>query len=106
VASLHDELFSGPLVIPSFNYYHAHYPPFDRMKRFPGRHAGKWYGRAEHLATMTPSFDFERIDRPALAGECGGAKRPGRAYEAQFDLWDECLGIFNDLGHPWTFWSW
>lgn len=104
ISSLRDELFEDPLVAPSLHHYHSQFPPFDRLESYPGTWEGRSYGKAELAATLAPTYDYSRIQRPMIVGEFGIGRRWGNRA-AQLAILDDLLGVFDDLGFSWTIWS-
>jgi len=104
IATLATDLFDDPQVMPSSHHYHSQFPPFDRLTAYPGEHEGKRYGRDELAATLAPTFDYDRIDRPVLVGEFGIGRRWGNR-PVSLAILDGLLGIFEDLGFAWTIWT-
>jgi len=106
IASLRDELFEDPNVMPSFHHYHLQFEPWRDLRRYPGVYRGKRYGQRELYARMAGTFDLKRIRRPHLVGECGvysGSR--GLVRPPHLRMWDDLLGHFTSLGFGWNFWA-
>jgi hypothetical protein len=104
IATLATDLFDDAQVMPSSHHYHGQFPPFDRLTSYPGVYEGRGYGRKELAATLAPTFDYHRIDRPVLVGEFGIGRRWGN-HAVNLAILDELIDVFEELGFHWTIWS-
>jgi len=104
MATLKEELFKDPQVIPSLHHYHSQYPPFVQLGEYPGMFDGKQWGQKELVACLAGKYDFDRIRRPVFVGEFGvHVKYPHR--KAMLAMLDDLLSFFDQQPFHWTLWS-
>jgi endoglucanase len=96
INTLRPEVFEDPLVMPSLHHYPSQFPPFNKIKEYPGEYDGKHCGKAELLDTMKEAFDQKAVDRPFYCGEFN---------HGNLGVLSDLLSVFEENGIHWTIWS-
>jgi aryl-phospho-beta-D-glucosidase BglC (GH1 family) len=104
IASLHDQLFEDPQVIPLLHHYYTESAAFERLTSYPGKANGVVCDRAALEATLTGKFDDKRIHRPVIATEFGVERNTEQAFPVQLAITQDLVSIFEEKGWGWAIW--
>lgn len=104
IASLHDELFSDPQVVPSIHHYYSETSSLARLTSFPAVVDGKSFDRAALEQSLAGKFDPKRIARPVMVGEFGVSRADPQPFEVQLQITRGLVSIFEERGWSWSMW--
>jgi hypothetical protein len=113
IATLHDELFADPQVMPSLHHYFSEDVGFARLASYPTVVDGKSYDHAALEKTLDGKYDQRRIARPVMVGEFGvfrgfpqpfAGKSLAQPFATQLAITRDLVSIFEEKGWSWTMW--
>ena len=104
IASLHDQLFEDPQVIPVLHHYYSDDPAFAHLTGYPGTADGKVCDRAALAATLNGKYDQKRIARPTMASEFGVVHSDPQPFDVQVAITRDLVSIFEEKGWGWAMW--
>jgi len=104
IASLHDELFADPLVMPSIHHYFSEYAGFASLASYPAVIDGKNFDRAALEKTLDGKYDQRRIAHPVMVGEFGVFRSLPQSFAAQLAITHDLVTIFEEKGWSWSMW--
>ncbi len=104
IATLHDELFTDPQVIPSLHHYFSEDAGFAQLTSYPAIVDGRNYDRAALEKTLTGKYDQQRIARPVMVGEFGVFRSLPQSFAVQLAITRDLVSIFEEKGWSWTMW--
>ena len=104
IATLHDELFADPQVMPSLHHYFSEDTGFKNLTGYPSVVDGKNYDRAALIKTLDGKYDQRRIARPVMVGEFGVFRSLSQPFATQIAITRDLVSIFEEKGWSWTMW--
>ena len=104
IASLRDELFADPQVMPSLHHYFSEYAGFASLASYPAVVDGKNFDRAALEKTLDGKYDQRRIARPVMVGEFGVFRSLPQSFAAQLAITRDMVSIFEEKGWSWSMW--
>jgi hypothetical protein len=104
IASLHDELFADPQVIPAVHHYYSESPSFARLTSYPTVVDGKSFDRAALEKTLDGKYDQRRIARPVMVAEFGVSRSDPQPFAVQLAITRDLVSIFEEKGWSWSMW--
>ncbi len=104
IASLHDELFADPQVIPAVHHYYSESPSFARLTSYPAVVDGKSFDRAALEKTLDGKYDQRRIARPVMVAEFGVSRSDPQPFALQLAITRDLISIFEEKGWSWSMW--
>jgi hypothetical protein len=104
IASLHDELFADPQVMPTLHHYYSDDAGFARLTSYPAVVDGRTFDRAALEKTLDGKHDQRRIARPVMAAEFGVFRSQPQPFAAQLAITRELVSIFEEKGWSWSMW--
>ena len=104
IASLHDELFADPQVIPAVHHYYSESPSFARLTSYPAVVDGKNFDRAALEKTLDGKYDQRRIARPVMVAEFGVSRSDPQPFAVQLAITRDLVSIFEEKGWSWSMW--
>jgi hypothetical protein len=104
IASLHDELFVDPQVIPAIHHYFEDDAVFGSLTSYPAVVDGKTIDRAALEQALAWKHDEKRIQRPVLLAEFGLLRRGNQPFPVEIRITRDLLSIAEDHGWSWALW--
>jgi endoglucanase len=104
IASLRDELFADPQVMPALHHYYSENAGFARLASYPAIADGKTYDRAALEKTLDGKYDQRRIKRPVMVGEFGVFRSKPQSFAVQLAITRDLVSIFEEKGWNWCMW--
>ncbi|MGB7758377.1 MAG: cellulase family glycosylhydrolase [Bryobacteraceae bacterium] len=105
IASLHDELFADPQVIPALHHYYSEsFPALAGLKSYPAVVDGKSLDRDAVSKTLDGKHDQRRIARPVMVAEFGVSRSDAQPFAVQLAITRDLISIFEEKGWSWSMW--
>jgi hypothetical protein len=105
IASLHDELFADPQVIPALHHYYSErFPALANLTRYPAVVDGQRLDRETVRKTLAGKYDQRRIQRPVLVAEFGVSRSNSQPFDVQLAITRDLVSIFEENGWGWSMW--
>ena len=104
IASLHDELFADPQVIPMVHSYYSGDPGFASLTSYPAVAGGRTFDRGALEKTLDGKYDQQRITRPVMAAEFGVFRDRPQPFAVQLAITRDLVSIFEEKGWSWSMW--
>ncbi len=105
IASLHDELFVDPQVIPALHHYYSErFPALANLTSYPATVDGQRLDRETVRQTLAGKYDQRRIARPVLVAEFGVSRSHRQPFEVQLAITRDLVSIFEEHGWGWSMW--
>jgi hypothetical protein len=105
IASLHDELFADPQVIPALHHYYSErFPVLANVTSYPTVVDGQSVDREMVRRTLAGKYDQRRIHRPVLVAEFGVSRSHRQPFAVQLAITRDLASIFEENGWGWSMW--